>query len=82
MAQFVTRLDDALVREVDRLIVDGVVESRSHAVRAGLEALVDRHRRSMIGARIVAGYGAIPQTPEELAGLDDATARLIAEEPW
>ncbi len=36
----------------------------------------------MIGARIVAGYGAIPQTPEELAGLDEATARLIAEEPW
>jgi Arc/MetJ-type ribon-helix-helix transcriptional regulator len=82
MAQIVTRLDDTLVREVDRLVHDGVVESRSHAVRIGLEALIDRHRRSMIGARIVEGYTETPQSPDELAGLDDATARLIAEEPW
>lgn len=82
MAQFVTRLDDTLVREVDRLVDDGVVESRSHAVRLGLEALVDRHRRSVIGARIVEGYSETPQTAGELAGLDEATTRLIAEEPW
>ena len=28
------------------------------------------------------GYSEMPQSPDELTGLDEATARLIAEEPW
>ncbi len=82
MTQFVTRVDPKLADAVDALVAAGVVGSRSDAVRMGLLALVERHRRRTIGDRIARGYSERPQTEEELAGLDDATRSLIAEEPW
>jgi metal-responsive CopG/Arc/MetJ family transcriptional regulator len=82
MAQVVTRLDDQLMAEVDRLVADGVVSSRSEAVRLGLERIVDEHRRRRVGGEIVAAYRRQPQTDDELAGLDEATRALISEEAW
>jgi Arc/MetJ-type ribon-helix-helix transcriptional regulator len=82
MAQVVTRLDDRLMAEVDLLVADGVVATRSEAVRLGLERLVDEHQRRRVGAEIVAAYRRLPQTEDELAGLDEATRALIGEEPW
>ncbi|HVA23355.1 MAG TPA: ribbon-helix-helix domain-containing protein [Chloroflexota bacterium] len=82
MTQLVTRVNDELVAQVDSLVSQGVVASRSEAVRAGLLVLVDRHRRRSIGAQIVEAYRREPQTREELAGLDEATTALVAEEPW
>jgi len=82
MTQLVTRLGDDLAAEVDRLVAEGLVESRSDAVRRGLELLVDRHRRARVATAIVAGYRALPQTEEEVAWADAATRRMIAEEPW
>jgi metal-responsive CopG/Arc/MetJ family transcriptional regulator len=82
MAQFVTRIEDDLAREVDRLVAEGVVASRSAAVRLGLEGLIDRHRRGEIGRSIVNGYLRHPQTEAEVGWADEATRRMIAEEPW
>jgi Arc/MetJ-type ribon-helix-helix transcriptional regulator len=82
MTQFVTRVDDELAQAVDALVSAGVVASRSDAVRIGLAELVDRHRRRQVGERIAAGYRDLPQSDDELAGLDAATRSLIAEEPW
>ena len=82
VAQFVTRIPDDLVEEVDRLVEDGTVASRSAAVRVGLERLVDRERRRRIGEAIVEGYRRIPQTDEELEWADAATRDMIADEPW
>lgn len=82
MAQFVTRLDDRLVGEVDGLIEDGLVANRSEAVRLGLERLVDQHRRRRIGKEIADAYRRRPQSAEELAGLDEATRALVSEDPW
>jgi Arc/MetJ-type ribon-helix-helix transcriptional regulator len=82
MAQFVTRVDDSLAREVDRLVEEGVVESRSAAVRLGLERLVERDRRRRIGQSIVDGYLRQPQTEAEVGWADEATRRMIADEPW
>jgi Arc/MetJ-type ribon-helix-helix transcriptional regulator len=82
MTQLVARIDDQLATEVDALVSDGVVASRSEAVRMGLEVLVDRHRRERVGAAIADGYRRMPQTDDELAGLDEATRALIHEEPW
>lgn len=82
MAQIVTRLDDRLLAEVDALVSEGVAATRSDAVRLGLEALVERHRRAQIGQAIVDGYRRHPQDDEELAGLDDATRALVEEEQW
>lgn len=82
MTQLVTRVGDDLAAQVDQLVEAGVVESRSEAVRRGLEILVDRHRRDRVAAAIVHGYEAHPQTQEEVGWADAATRRMIAEEPW
>jgi Arc/MetJ-type ribon-helix-helix transcriptional regulator len=82
MAQVVTRLEDELVADLDGLVADGVVASRSEGVRMGLERLVEEHRRRRIGAEIVAGYVRQPQTDEEIAGAKRALRAAIDEEPW
>jgi Arc/MetJ-type ribon-helix-helix transcriptional regulator len=82
MAQLVTRVNDRLLADVDQLVTEGVASTRSDAVRLGLEALVERHRRERAGRAIVDGYRRQPQSDEELTGLDEATRSLIEEEPW
>ncbi|CAN5245942.1 hypothetical protein BH24ACT1_BH24ACT1_02400 [soil metagenome] len=82
MAQLVTRVNDRLVEQVDELVNQGIVESRSEAVRLALTTLIDRHRRDRVGAEIVEAYRRRPQTEAELGWSDDATRRMIAEEPW
>ena len=82
MAQLVTRVDDRLIREVDELVAEGVATSRSEAVRLGLESLVERHRRRRTGNAIVEGYRRHPQTEAEVGWADEATRRMIADEPW
>jgi len=80
--QLVTRLDDRIVAQVDALVAEGVVRSRSEAVRIALEKLLEEHRRMRVGQQIVDAYRRQPQTADELAGLDEATRALITEEPW
>lgn len=82
MAQLVTRVDDRLLAQVDALVDEGVAATRSDAVRLGLVALVESHRRQRTGTAIVEGYRRHPQQDDELAGLDEATRALIEEEPW
>lgn len=82
MTQYVTRIDDDLAERVDQLIAEGVVDSRSDAVRKGLEVLIDQTRRRRVADEIVAGYRHQPQSEHEVAWADEATIRMIAEEPW
>lgn len=82
MRQLVTRVDDELVEQIDALVSEGVVDSRSDAVRQALRALVDRHRRRRIAEADIAAYSAQPQTEEELSGVDEAARRMIEEETW
>ena len=82
MSQLVTRIDDDLARAVDALVAEGVVASRSDAVRQALRELIDRHRRRRIGEAIVEEYRRQPQTQEEVGWADEATVRMIEEEPW
>lgn len=82
MAQLVTRIDDDLAAQLDALVEEGIVQSRSDAVRRALAEMLDRHRRRKIGEAIVEGYRRLPQTEEELAWADAAAVRMIEEEPW
>lgn len=82
MAQLVTRVDDRLLADVDALVGEGVAATRSDAVRLGLEALVEHHRRRRTGEQIAAAYRRRPQGPDEVAGLDEATRLLVEDEPW
>lgn len=80
--QLVTRIDDQMAAAVDELVAAGVVATRSEAVRLGLAQLVDRHRRAQVGAAIAAGYRARPQVASEVGWADEASAAMIADEPW
>jgi len=80
--QLVTRVPDSIADAVDHLVEAGVFSSRSDAVRAGLEAVVDRERRQQIGNAIVDGYRRVPQDQDDLHWSDAATSAMIAEEPW
>ncbi len=82
MAQFVTRLEDSLAERIDTLVAAGVFESRSDAVRVGLERLVDELERERIGQQIVEGYMRIPPTAEEIAWAHESGRRMIEAEPW
>jgi Arc/MetJ-type ribon-helix-helix transcriptional regulator len=82
MTQLVTRIDEELTAAVDELVDAGVVASRSEAVRAGLEQLIDRFRRQQTGQRIIDGYRTTPQTESDVAWADEASVRMIADEPW
>jgi Arc/MetJ-type ribon-helix-helix transcriptional regulator len=82
MTQFVTRLDDDLAAAVDELVADGVVPSRSEAVRRGLAELVDRKRREKIGQAIVDGYTRMPQTDEEMAWAEASAKEMFEQESW
>lgn len=80
--QLVTRIPDDLAASIDDLVSAGVFSSRSEAVRAGLDAVVDRERRAATGRAISAGYRRVPQAGDDLGRSDAATAAMIAEEPW
>jgi len=82
MPQFVTRVDAELASDVDRLVSDGIVASRSEAVRMGLEQLVDVARRAEIAGLILEGYRRKPQGAEELRRAEEGLRSLVSEEPW
>lgn len=82
VSQLVTRIDDDLARALDALVEDGLVASRSDAVRQALRDLIDRHRRRQRADADIAAYTAMPQTEEEIGWADEATIRMIEEEPW
>ena len=82
MTQLVIRVEDDLVRQVDRLIEKGAVSSRSDAVRRGLRVLVDLERRRSVAEAIVEGYRRQPQAEDESGWNNETTRDMIAEEPW
>jgi Arc/MetJ-type ribon-helix-helix transcriptional regulator len=82
MAQVVARITDELAALVDELVAEGVVASRSDAIRRGLEQLIDLHRRQRTAEAIVRGYREHPQTDDEVGWVDAATVGMIGDEPW
>jgi metal-responsive CopG/Arc/MetJ family transcriptional regulator len=82
MPQIVVRIDASLAADLDALVEDGTVPTRSQGVRIALEQFVDEHRRAEIGRQIVEGYLRMPQTEDEIAWADEQTDAMIEEEPW
>jgi Arc/MetJ-type ribon-helix-helix transcriptional regulator len=80
--QIAVKLPDDLVDELDRLVQLGTFDSRSQAIRTGIEAMVARQHRQEIDQRFRDGAARLPETIEDI---DEATALAISsiqEEPW
>lgn len=82
MQQLVVRVPDDVAAAIDELIAEGVAASRSDAVRTAVLTLIEENRRRRTGEAIVAGYERLPQDKDDLMWSDEATRRMIAEEPW
>ncbi|MBS1848039.1 MAG: hypothetical protein JST73_07150 [Actinobacteria bacterium] len=82
MTQLVTRVDEALLVQVDALIEIGEVPTRSEAVRTGLRQLVDGAIRRREGEAIARAYREQPQSDDDRTWSDAATIEMIAAEPW
>jgi Arc/MetJ-type ribon-helix-helix transcriptional regulator len=80
--QINVRVDADLADRVDTLIAAGVAASRPEAARTGLTLLVDQYERRRTEAAIIEGYRQLPQRDDDGLWSDEATRRMIAEEPW
>ena len=70
MAQLATRVDDALLVEVDQFIVNAGASRLSDLVRMGLERIVDERRPRRAGEELANAYLRQPETSTDLRGLD------------
>ena len=80
--QIAVKLPDDLVDELDRLVQGGTFDSRSQAIRTGIEAMIARQHRQEIDQRFRDGSARSPETTKDI---DEATALAISsiqEEPW
>ncbi|MEO6629871.1 MAG: ribbon-helix-helix domain-containing protein [Aquihabitans sp.] len=82
MTQIAVKLPEALVRELDELVAQGLFPSRSSAVRRALEIIVSVQRRDAIEEAYANGYREVPETESELAEARRLATQAIENEPW
>ncbi|MGI8425106.1 MAG: ribbon-helix-helix domain-containing protein [Actinomycetota bacterium] len=82
MTTVAVRLPDEVIASIDRLIAKGSYANRTEAVKAGLAAIVQEHRRQEIDLLLTEAYSRSPETEEEIEAAASSTRALIAEEPW
>lgn len=80
--QIAVKLPDETLAAVDRLVEQGAYQSRSHAVRAGLESIVVAARAEQIDAAFRDGFRRTPDTDEEMAQVTRSAVDAVREEPW
>lgn len=80
--QIAVKLTDELVGEVDRLVGRGDFDSRSQAIRTGLEGLVADRRRQELDLRYRDAMARFPETAEEIGEARRCAVDAINEEPW
>lgn len=80
--QVAVKLPDGLVEQLDQLVQTGVFDSRSQAIRSGLEAIVAARHRDGIDRSYRDVFARIPDTPGEIADATRLAVAAIHEEPW
>lgn len=82
IAQLTTRVDDALIAELDDIVSNGEFKTRSDAVRCAIEHMLKERRRRLEGEAIVEGYRRHPESEEEMLWAEQNARAMVAEEPW
>ncbi len=82
MTQIAVKLPDALVRQLDDLVDQGLFPNRSSAVRSAVEAIVARQRRDALERAYAEGYRRRPESKSELVEASRLAEQAIDEEPW
>ncbi len=80
--QIAVKLPDALVDEIDRLVEAGGFDSRSQAIRRGIEAMVAGQRRQEIDRQHREALTRLPETSGEIDEARALAVSAINDEPW
>ena len=80
--QIAVRLPERLLSDLDDLVTSGTYESRSAAVRAGIEAIMGLERQRQTDCDIVDGYLRQPPTKTEERAALASLREAILDEPW
>ncbi len=80
--QIAIKLPEELLGDIDRLVEDGRFDSRSQAVRSGLEAIVEAHRSAAVDQSYRDAMRRLPETDEEMAEAARLATDAICDEPW
>lgn len=82
MTQIAVKLPDALVRQLDDLVAEGLFPNRSSAIRRAVETIVAHQRRDALEQAYAEGYRRLPEAESELAAAKRLAERSIDDEPW
>ncbi len=82
MTQIAVKLPDALVKQLDDLVDQGLFPNRSSAVRSAVEAIVALQRRDALEQAYAEGYRRLPDSKGEVAEARRLAKQAIHEEPW
>ncbi|MGH2879487.1 MAG: ribbon-helix-helix domain-containing protein [Solirubrobacteraceae bacterium] len=80
--QVAVKLPEGLAGELDKLVQSGDFESRSQALRAGLETIIVEREREQLRVRYRDAMTRHPETPQEMAEATLLAREAIDEEPW
>ena len=81
-SQIAVKLPAEMVAAVDELVRSGRFDSRSQAVRAGIDLVVRRARSDLVDQAFVDGFRDHPERPDELAEARRLALDAIEDEPW
>ncbi len=77
-----TRFTDEELVMIDKLVDNGIAESRSAVIRRGVHHLADSVNRARVGASIAESYREQPQTPEDDELAMASAIAMTEAEPW
>ena len=80
--QIAVKLPGHLLDAIDALVSAGRFESRSDAVRDGLEGLVRADQRRQIDDAFRRGFTEFPETADEIDDARRLAIESIDDEPW
>jgi Arc/MetJ-type ribon-helix-helix transcriptional regulator len=82
LTQIALRIPEECIIELDELVAEGQVATRSEAARYAIVHFLEDRRTERDVQRLIDSYVAAPQTDEEVADALVVLNALIAEEPW
>lgn len=80
--QIAVKLPDLLAGKLDEAVERGDFQSRSEALRNGLEAILAERERARVGALYRAALASRPESSQEMADATRLAKDAIEDEPW
>ena len=77
-----TRFSASQMQTLDRLVAEGVGETRSEVIRRAVDRLAESVERERVGQMIAESYRRQPQSAEEDAMAMANAIAMVEAEPW